>query len=1122
MRYRESKRQFTLFLAVALMVSTIFSSGRISYAAEKIVGYQKSAVNTPDVSASDVSTPDASASDVTAPDVTASDVTAPDVTAPDVSMPDASGPDVSSSDVSASDFAMGAGKLYADRPFTVLTDEDFLFGQYEEWAELLADFAQRGEIDGHYRILVSDDAVIGKNLPSKAAELQIECADDKQDTLLFAEATLNQTTALVIRARRLVNASSGKSVSINTRGKALTLHDTQEVGVIKGTSKSQFSAMGDVVLQGNLQTFQTVTVEGSLQVKGNVSYVTNLVLAEGICFLEPGKSFSVANVDARQSGALGFIKGADPVVKITGTINGILALKQYERTAEGWEEHFFPAGSRLMTVSKATAEQFALADESQTLYKKGTVLYVGAEVLMLYNGDNLLNSYMQWADLVKDINAKKDKLAHYRVIVLKDYVIDGVWTMPSKGRYASFALENGSDEPVKVRSTKGMSLTGHLSVGENMQLETLQVNGGAYSLDLADHVTLSVKGAVTLKDLHLGSDTLLSSDGKLTIKNNLQSEDNSSIVLRYKKGMIIKNLSTNEPLKLRLTDAGGAVKTPLANEVVVNVSGVAYTTQIVLLDENEEEIPLYRKGNAIRVRGSLKTPIELYRLINGGEEFLGEFATLADVKTEISRAADKQMPYLVQTKEQIFLKGALPLPKAGTYQEIRFAGEPILMTGNLTLTGSTSFYNTLKKVKNEQMDAPLPFAVNLSKYSLYLAPESNLPKVNSISGGTGSCLWIGREKQFEVSGNCKMDQLRLEGRLFVGGALQITNVEAYDGNCLSYNLEKSSSIKGEISGARLVLEPLKKGEPVQYTEGMRILANAPLVDAGKLALVGDTDLVLYRDGSSVYIGKPCISVFEGTRAEGKNVRFVKMNDAISYINSSDANEFVIRVDEKTASAGTFPVLAKGKSVVLCVADGLDHTVNFASSITLDGASLDVRDLVVKYNGVPMAIGLKNGASLTLNNASIGVLTASNDSSVAFRGENVIAGSITGSGRYTIYHGTVLHTTYNITFGTLTLEAVEGETAEFRMKSGKKLTVVGSMEVPEGCKIMLNMVNAQDELASLSAGTVLAVTKEGKASMFATNNRMPGSFAEWSLIKKGDNIQTSPISEGDGEWSGDYL
>jgi hypothetical protein len=124
---------------------------------------------------------------------------------------------------------------------------------------------------------------------------------------------------------------------------------------------------------------------------------------------------------------------------------------------------------------------------------------------------------------------------------------------------------------------------------------------------------------------------------------------------------------------------------------------------------------------------------------------------------------------------------------------------------------------------------------------------------------------------------------------------------------------------------------------------------------------------------------------------------------------------------------------------------------------------------------------------------------------------------------TIQAGSVVSAAGNIAVKRLALSAASDakSRAEIRLLTGKKLTVSDSVNTGGNGIFLINQVNKSDELATVSAGTVMVVTQNGEASQFKTENIMPDSFAEWALVKVGTEIQTVAGVYDDGEWSGDY-
>ncbi len=1023
--------------------------------------------------------------------------------------------------------------------FRVTDSHGVEFGAYKDWNDLLAAFKASGDKSQEYTVTVDEDAMIGTAMPSKAARLTLKPAQDG-NVLTFSGSTVNLATALTVEPALLAVNGSNHPVNINTKGKPLTLKSTRNLGAVKGSSSGSLVLEGDIEVQGVVQTFKNVTVQGSLTLNNQMTGIANLNLEQGSVFLAPGKNFTVTNVTAAEKGTLIYPgQGAFPKVKISGTVSGVLNLRQYAEDDGEVSERYFMAGTKLLTVSKARAEQFAVFGEKQICYKKSGAIYVGAEILQLYAEDEFLGVYAQWSDMTAQINTRKQKSMSYRVVLLDDFAVTGALTMPGKGKYAGLKIENGAEgRRVQLMATGNATLTADLNLGANVSLSVAAVSGASWKLTLAEDTGLTAAGAVTAGTLVMGKGAFLQAGGNLTVKKTLDADEHVTLVLTQKKKASIKDtvLQSNDRITVKMRDKSDNRITLAQGTTLITVTGSSYATQYRLLDHEERELDLYRKGNALKVQGTLVTPITLYHISESGEISLGEYASLADAKTEITRRRDAGASYRLDVREETFVKGALPLPGAGSYKDLTFTGQRIRTTGNLKLTGNVTFENVLRKVKNDRDDNALVITANISKYTLTVPADGAIDNLGSVTGSTGSCLELTSGTQQRLSGNLKTVKLVLGSPLQVTGSIVVTEVCPEQGNMLTYDLAKSVTIKGDITGdgTRLVLNPLKGGQAQAYVEGQKILTNAPKVNVSRLQMAQATDYALYRDGTTVKLGAPIVTVFADTldyesciaASAAGQAGFVRINDAIDYINSLPSMEFVLRLEKDVPSAGVFTQPAKGKHLVLCGAGGEQRTLALSGSVTLDGSSLEVRNVKLdNRTAAGPGMILKNGASLWLYNTGINTLNAPAGTAVTLEGQVDIAGAVTGACELTVSESAVIRGNAGMTVETLTLAAASEtaeKAAEFRLLTGKTITVNGEVKTGDKGYFIVSQVDKADALAGLKEGTVMVTAGQGSAEQFRTENIIPGNFVKWSLVKDGADIKTSGATEGEGEWSQDYL
>jgi len=765
-------------------------------------------------------------------------------------------------------------------------------------------------------------------------------------------------------------------------------------------------------------------------------------------------------------------------------------------------------------------------------------------------GGKNVGSFDSWQDVAGAINSAGKNTMVYHVLLADNVEIAGNMKMPGKGKYAGIILEKegaaGSGSELGITVTGNVPMTGDLAIGDGISLSAKGVAGGAYCLSVGEDADLYASGAVTAGTLILCDDAAVKTGGKLTVKKTLEAQGSVDITLTEKKGASIKDTVTisGVPVSVRIQDKSGAIVTPAQNAVLFQVTGDSYAGQYESVGADETAQTLYRKGNTLRVLGAQQIAAVLYDETAGVED-LGGYLSLADVKAEISRRKRKTAVYRVGVTQQQFIKGALPMPTVKTYEKIIFSGEDIRLTGALKLTGETEFENSLIRVKSASDATVCPLDVNLAGYKLWIRDGQALEPVGNVNGGKGSVLEIAEGAFWEISGNLKVDRLNISGELKVGGSFTAGNITAGAGNCLYYNADKKSTVSGVVdeAGAVLLIAPQRGGETIKtWAEGATVMSSVPKADVQRFALMQDTPYVLYRDKNALKLGNATISLFDGTTdyedcktAADSEVsgRFVTFNDVIVHANLSGKTDFVARIDEDTVSGGKLTTLESGKHLILCSVDGEVKKLRFTGSVALSGSTLEVRG-VLPDNGTTAGtpISLKNGASIFLENTEVKTVSAGSGTSIVLAGNVTLKGAVSGQGSLEVYRGAVIRAQGNIAAGTMTLTDGQAaldalgsgseNTAEFRMLSGRKMKFSGAVSTTDGGYFTINIVDKKDVPANIGRGTVLISAKEAQATQFVTHNIVPGTYQEWFLIKKGNNICTSQYSYGDGEWSGDFL
>lgn len=758
----------------------------------------------------------------------------------------------------------------AQEPYYYVTDiYGNSFGNYREWADLLADFNKYGEKTMAYTIKIVDDKPIGL-LPTKAARITLlGDPETVNPSIRTAGNTLSLTVPTDILNAELVYGAKDAKVNITTNGKALVLSNVSNIGKITGGN-----AIIDIdgrVEANIIQTVKELNVwhEATLYVNGVVSGITKLNL-RGELQVEGSNAVTITNLEAWDNAHITYISNGAITQNITilGTVSGNnIDLERREKlTYESGEyelyEAEFAAGDKLLTASKALANQFVL-DYGMDTYKTGTVIYAGKDGIELYNGaGDLVGTYSTWANAIKEINTNGNKEENYEILLTADFKLTTALTMPSKDRFASLKID-GKYAEHSLYWVGALTIPGRVEFGSKVFLNPIlpngtdtrcivslpnpqsvlvlgsgtdcftNISGAKGSIIIKEGGSPYIRGNVTVKEIIMEGDNAgFYVTGALTAEKIYYQADFNDVMcygnISITKAIVVDENATNPFFRIRdgkvisvkdidllAVDAFGEniklnIKTHNVKtndfvtldpgDKVFTTTGDAYANQICLLDVNDNEMETYRTSNVIKVKGNVQTPYHVLLTIDESTEDLGCYATLNDVKSEINRRKAKTGTYTIMVEEAVFNNGVFPMPTAGTFKKMIFEGESITFTGALTLTGDTEFANDLIKVKSAADRTEVPLAINISKYKLTIRQGAEFENLGSISGTVGSTLEIMDNVYQEVSGNVTgITTLRLDGDFTVWGNLIVTNIVSNGAGVLNYDIDKNLTISGIVT-----------------------------------------------------------------------------------------------------------------------------------------------------------------------------------------------------------------------------------------------------------------------------------------------------------------------------------
>lgn len=784
-----------------------------------------------------------------------------------------------------------------------------------------------------------------------------------------------------------------------------------------------------------------------------------------------------------------------------------------------------------------------------------------------------LGEYADWKSVVAQINTLNQKTAVYRVVIPGDMEVKGKLAMPGKGKYAGLVLENADGSAgtaasgVGIKVSGSVPLTGNLTLGEGVSLNAGSISGGAWKLALEDGGSVSTGAGITVGELTLGKDAYVKAGGKLTVKKLLSGDAGAGLVLTQKKMGVVKDtqLLSETPLRIRVRDASGAAVTLPQGATVLTVTGSSYASQFSLADASDRVQAMYRKTKALRVQGALEAPFALYDVTetdpgdaddtqdgtdqptNDGSDdstkdgddsqtkdgedqatgdgadrtvqsvtdeerghdesaqpfYMGNYVSLADIRAEINRRKKAGAIYEIAVEKAQTVKGTVAAPSAKAFGKLIYSGEKLSVRGSMKLAGHTVF----------RCDSEITGALN---------------------GGKDSVLELSGGKSQSVKSNLKAEKLILRSKLSVGGTITVTDIEAGINNRLQYNISKKTTIKGMVTGRQLVLAPEKKGVLLSdFPDGTQMMSSVAKADTTSFALYLDTQGIFYRDKKALKLGTPRIRLFTGTgdyaacqaaEADTADEQFVTINDLIAFVNRSEQKDYVARLDQNVPSMGAMTVLAQGKRLVLCGKDGEKKTLKFTGAITLNGCTLEVHNLALdnKTSAGPK-VNLSAGGELLLDRAAAGAITAKTGTAVVMIGDSAVQGNMTGEGNLLVMDKAVARFLGNVTVKELVLTGEEqtAARAQIRLRTQKKMTVTGKVTTEAGGYFVMNIVDKDDAMMSISKNTAVISTIYGDVSQFQTDNIMPGTFSRWALMKNGSTIRTAEPPESVGDWSEDY-
>lgn len=609
-----------------------------------------------------------------------------------------------------------------------------------------------------------------------------------------------------------------------------------------------------------------------------------------------------------------------------------------------------------------------------------------------------------WDEVLKTMT---DKNADYTVTVKKDVTIDKL-TMPTAAKAKSVTvIADGNTittkstsvtlptdtmlENVKIKAldkdgkTLAKTFTLNASkelkvvVGLKIEAEASTIKGGA-KLVLESGATMNeFNSAIT------GFGTVLVDNGAVKFNNTVKVKElavkNGSVVEIGKNAAVtVTNITSNGSVasKLVYTDAEYkpvAVTGNISGETKLEV-GISYkkptTTvsrfakgDVVLVSKNanlaavdaSESLP---EGTTLgRDKSDIKV-MDIVATMNGVE-----YAQWSDITSTIAAVAKadknfaKTAVYDITLSKELDAKGALKMPAAGTFGELFIksdaAPQTIKFTGNLTLTGKTTFENvnldSVKTVKG--VSTSYDFSISAAKNELTLnsvtteksiktITSSGVVNLDRVTVGTVTAATVNVTKTTSVvpgAGAINDEEKTWEGKKVVASSVTVTgnltaktalNLNGDNASLTVKGVVNAMSIEAEKDTATLAVYTQPKGK-----NALVIGKNGVTAASKSLKFV----LVDYTSGKTAHITEDVVlGTIAGTYAD----EFVPSNDNLDtedsyYILKSGKN---LIAKSKTAAAEYVNVKINGKTARYKTVD------EAIKDISATGKSTDVIEITI--------------------------------------------------------------------------------------------------------------------------------------------------------------------------------
>lgn len=606
---------------------------------------------------------------------------------------------------------------------------------YKSLNEAIADINTSGSKTDDVVIYLTQDmfpkAVAKLPLPSagKYDILTYKSADENSDEPIEINITgdLALTGNLVLDKSIALNKIKGNDVvalGVNVGKYLLAVDGSVSAKVVEDNESTKY-----------VRQFANISGTGKLfineayaEISGKVSNTT-LVLTD--CDVTLGSKASFAGGIGSLDGKLIYDKSIAKNVKFTNVTG------QLELVIKDGEKDF-------------DLEENSIVASITGNYTKDAVIVNGSDLKIVRSGNNLKavkeenvvsveayvsdgitseRTYDSLASAMNDISRIKDTSLTYKVTVTKD----DTFVLPKAKTYGglTYVGESAGTEPVKLTTTKDITLTGSLSL-ENITLNKVDRNGnpvamgvnlGTYSLNADENSHISYNGEVSQFTNFNGKGAATITDpmtvsGKInvdvfSINNTVKLGDRATFTAVYTIGSIGGELcypvsvAKNVVFTNIITDNGTInvkVDGVKAGDQIATLKGDYIAGSVVIT--NNEELAAVRSGNKlVAVEKSSMNYVEMREY---NSNITRAYDSIASAIADITRLNDAKGEYNLDLNMDEYTIPKLTLPAKGKCKSIKLSSSSlgkmvtITVSSDITLTCDLKFGGDLTIQKEDQ------------------------------------------------------------------------------------------------------------------------------------------------------------------------------------------------------------------------------------------------------------------------------------------------------------------------------------------------------------------------------------------------------------------------------------